>query len=187
MRSRPVVGQWCCAMSTSVLSPKATRASSMYLAHRLPSRTSAPRIVYRLCMLCVTSSAMLSTRNCGRYMSISDGASEPGTSWNTICTPSMVRSSVVFSMVEVGAISVTLPRASALPRPVSTWPRAPGGSSVPNWYCERRFIALPARMFSATADSMKPEGAITCTLPAATSASLTTPFTPPKWSAWPCV
>jgi hypothetical protein len=138
-------------------------------------------------MVCVTSSAMSSTRNCGRYISISDGASEPGTSWNTNCTPSMVRSSVGLSMVVVGAISVTVPRASALPSPVSTWPRTPGGSSEPNWYCERRLIALPARMFSATAVSMKPEGAITCTLPAATSASSTTPLTPPKWSAWPCV
>ena len=112
-------------------------------------------------------------------MIISAGASEPGASWNTMSMPSMRRFSIVLSTVEVGAISVSAPRATALPRPVSTAPRGPGGSKMPNWYCARRLIALPARMFSATAVSMKPAGASTCALPAATSASLTTPFTPP--------
>ena len=83
-------------------------------------------------MLCVTSSAMSSTRNCGKYISISAGASEPGTSWNTISMPSIVRRSRFLSIVDVGAISVIEPSASALPSPVSTWPRGPGGTSDPN-------------------------------------------------------
>ena len=57
---------------------------------------------------------MSSTRNCGKYISISDGASEPGASWKTISTPSMARFPSVLSIVAVGAISVSVPRASAL-------------------------------------------------------------------------
>ena len=44
--------------------------------------------------------------------------------------------------------------------------------------------AFPASRFSATACSMKPSGAMTCTLPDATSSAVTTPLTPPQWSAW---
>ena len=51
-------------------------------------------------------------------------------------------------------------------------------------YWARRLIALPAITFSLTASSMKPAGAMICTRPALTSASSTTPLTPPKWSTW---
>ena len=46
-------------------------------------------------------------------------------------------------------------------------------------YAARRLIALPASTFSATAASRNPTGAMIFTLPAATSSSETTPFTPP--------
>ena len=100
-------------------------------------------------MLWVTSSAMSSTRNCGKYISISAGASEPGASWNTISTPSMVRVSYgPARSTPVGRDQRDRAAATVLPRPVSTWPRGPGGSSAPNWYCARRLIAVPAMMFS---------------------------------------
>jgi hypothetical protein len=62
----------------------------------------------------------------------------------------------------------------------------PGRAGPCRTTCERRVIALPATTFSATAACMNPEGAITLTLPLSTSASSTTPRTPPKWSTCEC-
>ncbi len=95
----------------------------------------------------------------------------------------MVRVSSL-STVAVGAIRLTGARPIVLPKPVSTWPRGPGGRMMPNWYCARRLIALPASTISPATASVKPAGAKTWTLPAATSASLVTPLAPPKWSVW---
>ncbi|MCY1238118.1 hypothetical protein D9M72_508380 [compost metagenome] len=128
----------------------------------------------------VASSALLNTFSAGKYIIISDGASVPCASISSISTPSMFSVSRSFSINRVGGISVTVPTASALPMPESTVPRAPRSRKAPNWYCARRLIALPASTFSAIACSMNPAGAITATLPALTSSSLTTPLTPPK-------
>jgi hypothetical protein len=46
---------------------------------------------------------------------------------------------------------------------------------LPNWYIERRAIAVPTRMFSLVASSMKPSDAITGILRSATSCGVTTP------------
>jgi hypothetical protein len=51
---------------------------------------------------------------------------------------------------------------------------------MPYWKNSRRVMALPAYTFSAIACSMKPTGAMICAFPALTSASSTTPRTPPK-------
>ena len=48
----------------------------------------------------------------------------------------------------------------------------------------RRIIGVPAITFSFVTSSMKRSGARIATLPAFTSASSTTPRTPPKWSTW---
>ncbi len=112
-------------------------------------------------------------------MCISAGASVSGASWKTMRTPSIRCSSIGFSIDRVGAISPGVPRATPFPRPASTWPRGPRGSSDPNWNCARRIIGGPASTFSPDTASMKPAGAITSTLPALTSASSTTPRTPP--------
>ncbi|MNN86754.1 hypothetical protein D3C81_2042070 [compost metagenome] len=105
----------------------------------------------------------------------------PGVSWNSMSTPSMRRVSKGCSISRVGAIRLTVALAGTpLPRPASTWPRGPRGSGAPYMYCARRFIAGPASTFSLTACSKKPCGAMTCTLPALTSASSITPRTPPK-------
>jgi hypothetical protein len=66
-------------------------------------------------------------------------------------------------------------------------PFGPAGRFLPNWYIERRAIAVPTRMFSLVASSMKPSDAITGILRSATSCGVTTPSAPPKWSAWLCV
>ena len=102
-------------------------------------------------------------------------------------TPSTTRSSPVWRTVSVGGIRPMEPTETVLPRPEPTAPRSPKASGVPNWYWARRVMALPASTFSATACSMKPSGAMMDTLPARTSASSTTPRTPPKWSTWLCV
>src|SRR6478736_1221136 len=81
-------------------------------------------------MVWVTSSAMSRTRNCGKYISISEGASDPGTSLKTISTPSITRLSMLWSIAPVGAIKVNAPRGPALPKPASTWPRGPAGSNL---------------------------------------------------------
>ncbi len=112
-------------------------------------------------------------------MCISAGASVSGASWKTISMPSIVCASTAFTIDWVGAIRPGVPRATLLPRPASTWPRAPRGSIVPNWNCARRPIGGPASTFSPEIASMKPAGAITRTFPAFTSASSTTPRTPP--------
>ena len=117
-------------------------------------------------------------------MCISAGASVSGVSWKIISTPSMVCSSMASLMTCVGGISVTVPREVTLPRPASTWPRGPFGSRAPNWNMARRIIGVPASTFSFVTSSMKRSGAMTATLPALTSASSTTPRTPPKWSTW---
>jgi hypothetical protein len=54
------------------------------------------------------------------------------------------------------------------------------GKVAPNWNCARRTIGVPASTFSETISSMKPAGAMISTAPAFTSASSTTPRTPPK-------
>ena len=51
-------------------------------------------------------------------------------------------------------------------------------------YIARRSITVPASTFSEIAASKKPAGAMTGTVPLATSSSDTTPSTPPKWSVW---
>ena len=112
-------------------------------------------------------------------MCISAGASVSGASWKMILTPSIVCSSTACTMLLVGAIRPGVPRAMPLPSPASTWPRGPRGSMVPNWNCARRAIGRPASTFSPDTASMNPAGAMTGTLPARTSASSTTPRTPP--------
>ncbi|MCY1273913.1 hypothetical protein D9M69_223720 [compost metagenome] len=92
----------------------------------------------------VASSAAHRAFHCGKYISISDGASVPGAIWNSICTPSMVRLSPVLPTRSVGGISVTVPSDTVLPSPASTCPRGPFGSSGPYMYCARRLMALPA-------------------------------------------
>jgi NADPH-dependent 2,4-dienoyl-CoA reductase/sulfur reductase-like enzyme len=53
-------------------------------------RTSAPRAGSRLCIVALAFSAMNKARIFGRKKFISDGASVPGVTWNTIVTPSIV-------------------------------------------------------------------------------------------------
>jgi hypothetical protein len=48
-------------------------------------------------------------------------------------------------------------------------------------------MAVPTRMFSLVASSMKPSEAMTGILRSATSLAVATPSAPPKWSAWLCV
>ncbi len=57
-------------------------------------------------------------------------------------------------MICVGGISVTVPREMTLPRPASTWPRGPLGSSAPNWNMARRIMGVPASTFSLVTSSM---------------------------------
>ena len=112
-------------------------------------------------------------------MCISAGASVSGVTWNTISTPSSRWVSKGSPIVTVGGIKLTVPREVPLPRPASTWPRGPLGSVAPNWNCARRIMGVPASTASETTSSMKPAGATTGTRPARTSASSTTPRTPP--------
>ena len=71
-----------------------------------------------------------------------------------------------------------------LAEPASTCPRGPLGSMAPNWNMARRIMGVPTSTFSFVTSSMKRSGAMMATLPALTSASSTTPRTPPKWSTW---
>ena len=119
-------------------------------------------------------------------MFISTGASVSGAFWNTIFTPSSVISSKSLTISRFGAMSPTLPLATFLPIAWSTCPKGWRCSSTAYCHWVRRVIALPANTFSAIAAFMKPSGAITITLPLATSASSTTPRTPPKWSTCEC-
>ncbi len=99
-------------------------------------------------------------------------------------TPSITSSSPVRETISVGAISVTSPFETPLPRPEPTAPRSSVGNNAPYMYIARRVIAFPAMTFSETAYSMKPSGAMIRTFPVAASSAVTTPLTPPKWSAW---
>ena len=83
------------------------------------------------------------------------------------------------AMMRVGGRRVTVPREVTLPRPASTWPLGPLGRVAPTWNCARRIMGVPASTFSETISSMKPAGAMTSTAPDVTSASSTTPRTPP--------
>jgi hypothetical protein len=112
-------------------------------------------------------------------MCISAGASVSGVSWNTISTPSIRCVSKGCAIVTVGGINVTVPRDVTLPSPASTWPRGPLGRVAPNWNWARRTIGVPAITASETTSTMKRSGASTGTWPARTSASSTTPRTPP--------
>jgi hypothetical protein len=69
--------------------------------------------------------------NWGKWKCISEGASVSGVSWKTIFTPSTVNSVGVLSMITLGSIRVIVPIEFVLPRPASTWPRGPRGSSMP--------------------------------------------------------
>ena len=101
-----------------------------------------------------------------------------------IRTPSITISCPVNVMSTVGGMRLGVPSGTPLPRPASIWPRGPGSSSGPNWYSERRVMAMPASRFSATVSRMKCSGATTTQRPASTSAWVVTPRTPPKWSRW---
>ena len=122
---------------------------------------------------------MNTARTCGRWKFISAGASVPGVSWNTMVTSPTVISWPVWVIRSVGAISDKVPADGRGPRPEVISPWAEHGKVWPNWNRARRIIAGPTMMFSETACSRKPSGAITLILPAATSATLATPPTPP--------
>ncbi len=156
----------------------------MYLLQPSESRTCAPRGVYRLCIVCVQFSAMHSRRLSGKWKFISAGASVPGVIWNTTRTPSMTSSVPVALISSVGGMRLTVPSEVVLPRPASTWPRGPAGSSGANMYSARRSIAGPAMTFSLTASARNPSGAMTRQRPASTSSCVVTPRTPAKWSRW---
>ncbi len=105
----------------------------MYFDQFSESRTCAPRIGTRLCMLWVQFSAMHSQPRSGKKKFISAGASALGVIWNTIRTPSTTSSSPVRVMLSVGAIRPGALNGIALPSPQSTCCRGPAGSSGPNW------------------------------------------------------
>ena len=71
----------------------------MYFDQLSASRTWAPRIGTRLCMLCEQFSAMHSQPRSGKKKFISAGASVSGVSWNTMRTPSTTSSSPVRVML----------------------------------------------------------------------------------------
>ncbi|MNE49324.1 hypothetical protein D3C81_1566430 [compost metagenome] len=113
-----------------------------------------------MCIDITAFSDMLSALSCGKYTFISDGASVPGVSWNSNCTPAMSWLSSGWTIRSVGAIRLMVPPIGApLPIPVSTWPRSVLGTAPPLWYMPRRNIAVPASTFSWIACSMKPSGA----------------------------
>ena len=84
-------------------------------------------------MVCVQFSAMHSRPLSGKKKFISAGASASGVFWNTIRMPFSTRSSPVSQIESVGASRSERASAIAEPRPQSTWPSGPGGSSGPNW------------------------------------------------------
>ena len=79
------------------------------------------------------------------------------------------------------------PTATAMPRPLSTTPRASRGNWLPYMKPARRDMAGPSSTFSLVASSMKPTGATMGTLRALASCAVSTPNAPPKWSTWLCV
>ena len=113
----------------------------MYFDQLSESRTWAPRIGTRLCMLCVQFSAMHSQPRSGKKKFISAGASVSGVSWNTIRTPSTTSSSPVWVMLLGRRDQAGRRNGIALPSPQSTCWRGPAGSSAPNWYTARRVMA----------------------------------------------
>ncbi len=106
----------------------------MYFDQASESRTWAPRIGTRLCIVCVQFSARHSQRRSGKWKCISAGASDCGVFWKTMRIPSTTISWPVVVIEWVGAISPIGPRSGMpLPSPQSTWPRGPGGRVTPNW------------------------------------------------------
>ena len=139
-----------------------------------------------LWMVPVMFSAPQKAFHSGNQVFISPGASVSGVFWKTILTPSMVISSKSLRISTLGGIRPVLPLATFLPIDWSTWPKGLRASRVPYWMRLRRVMALPAKTFSEMASCRKPSGAMIFTLPLVTSASSTTPRTPPKWSMWEC-
>ena len=117
----PKRGQWWLMNTMSVVAPNSSIDSLMYFDHASASRICAPRGVYTLCSVELQFSAMQSRRRSGRSMFISAGASVSGVYWNRRRTPSITRSSPVWVISTVGAISPDVPsRGIALPSPQST-------------------------------------------------------------------
>jgi hypothetical protein len=139
-----------------------------------------------LCIVWQQFSAAVSAPNCGMNQCISAGASVSRASRNSNAMPSIVIVWPVAVISSVGAISVTLPAEVVIPSPAPICPLGSAGSRFPYMYDARRLITFPASTFSATAASRNPTGATILTLPACTSASSTSPLTPPKWSTWLC-
>jgi len=81
--------------------------------------------------VCVLFSAMHNARLSGKWKCISEGASEPGASWNTIRTPSMTSSWPSWVMSRFGAIRLTVPVDVVWPSPAPTPPRGLRGSAAP--------------------------------------------------------
>ncbi|MNN48926.1 hypothetical protein D3C81_1634270 [compost metagenome] len=113
--------------------------------------------------MCIDRTAFSETQSaciCGRYRFISEGASVPGVSWNTTCTPEMSWVSSGWAIRLVGAIRLMVPPSGTpLPIPESTCPRSLPATAPPLWNMPRRNMAVPARTFSWMACSMKPSGA----------------------------
>lgn len=97
----------------------------MYFARALPSRTWAPRSVYRLCSVPVQFSATHSARRSGIHVFISAGASVPGVSWNCMRTPSMVSHSPDVATSYVGRMKLVFPADCPLPMPMASDPCGP--------------------------------------------------------------
>ena len=105
----------------------------MYPAQAAPSRTSAPRSVYRLWSVAVQFSATHRALYFGIQVFISAGASVPGVSWNSSSTPSMVIFSPVFVISKVGAMKDTVPVDWPMPMPWASLPSGPGVRRTPYW------------------------------------------------------
>ncbi|KAM3162322.1 hypothetical protein ACU8KH_02562 [Lachancea thermotolerans] len=67
------------------------------------SHFDSPNSIEVMHMVGSMSSAIFRTWNCGRWISISDGASDPGASWKVNLTPSNTSVSRLFSILIVGA------------------------------------------------------------------------------------
>ena len=137
-----------------------------------------------LCRVWLINSAPQYARSSGSEKVNSAGASLSGTLWNTKRTPSSSSSCCGRSISSVGARMPIFPKPTALPRPLSTNPVASRASALPYIMPARLAMAMPIRMFSLVASSMKPAGATTGTWRARASSALSTPSAPPKWSAW---
>src|SRR6056297_684070 len=140
-RSRPQVGQWWEANTTSSSSPNSEIVSVRWWAQLWASRTTAPRIVRMLCNVWEVFSAMHSARLPGKKKFISAGASVSGVFWNTISTPSTVSVWPVWVMSTVGGISEIVPDELVWPSPLPIWPAGPRSSAAPYMYPARRGIA----------------------------------------------